>query len=151
MARDEAFEIPSLHVLPDGNHDDLENLHAEHEHLVVIVDHLCQILKVGCGVGYLADDRRLGYRNPCVFQILDLLPGCHFDHHDLLVVLDETVMIDGRHYDLLNPNVRNRDHLFESRHVEVQIYAFRYAVESSVSYEVFACEVVQLTILQIAR
>ena len=72
MARDEAFEIPSLHVLPDGNHDDLENLHAEHEHLVVIVDHLCQILKVGCGGDYLADDQRLGYRNPCVFQIVDL-------------------------------------------------------------------------------
>jgi hypothetical protein len=61
------------------------------------------------------------------------------------------VMIDGRHYDLLNRNVRNHDHLFESRHVEVQIYAFRYAVQSSVSYEVFACEVVQLTILQMAR
>jgi hypothetical protein len=143
------IEIPSPHVLPDGRHDDLGSLHAERDHLVVVVDHLDQILHVGYDVGHLADDHRHGYRNPGASQIVDLLHGCRFDHFDLLVVLDETVF-DVRHFDLLNRNVRNRDHLFESHHVEVQICACRYAVQSSVSYEVFACEVVQLTILQIA-
>jgi len=143
------IEIPSHRVLPDGHHDGLGSLLAAHDHLVVVVDHLDQIRHVEYVVDHLADDHCHDDQNRFDSQIVDLSNENHCDCLDLLVALYENA-VDGRQIDLSNRIVQSHDRLFEIRYGVVQIYACRCAVQSSSSNEVFACEFVQLTILQFA-